>query len=249
MTVDAHDIVWMSENWAHTVVRFDPASDTFIKIPIAGREPPNTPGVGNFSIGPDGGIWFARNRRSRNSIRRPASCCNAFLSPSISPIPTTTSSRTTGTSGPAAGGAAAQAGDTIELMDTRTGKLLELHSPSHDSTPARGGFDAEGNPWFGGRGGSLLQLDVKARQIREYAPPRRTSISTRPSPTRRAKYGPASCMAAAWCDSIPRRTAGSNTCCRSLTPTTAGPGSTIPPPRLRSKKETDRSIARFAFLR
>jgi streptogramin lyase len=70
-----------------------------------------------------------------------------------------------------AGGAAAQAGDTIELMDTRTGRLLELHSPSHDSTPARGGFDAEGNPWFGGRGGSLLQLDAKARQIREYAPP------------------------------------------------------------------------------
>jgi streptogramin lyase len=29
----------------------------------------------------------------------------------------------------------------------------------------------EGNPWFGGRGGSLSQLDVKARQIREYAPP------------------------------------------------------------------------------
>ena len=70
-----------------------------------------------------------------------------------------------------AGGSAAQAGDTIELMDTRTGKLLELHSPSHDSTPARGGFDAQGNPWFGGRGGSLLQLDVKARQIREFAPP------------------------------------------------------------------------------
>jgi streptogramin lyase len=56
-------------------------------------------------------------------------------------------------------------------MDTRTGKLLELHSASRDSTPARGGFDAEGNPWFGGRGGSLLQLDVKARQIREYVPP------------------------------------------------------------------------------
>jgi streptogramin lyase len=62
MTVDAHDIVWMSENWAHTVVRFDPSSDTFIKMPIPGQEPPNTPGVGNFSIGPDGGIWFARNK-------------------------------------------------------------------------------------------------------------------------------------------------------------------------------------------
>src|SRR5262249_61090244 len=62
ITVDTHDIVWMSENWAHTVVRFDPASNNFIKIPIPGQEPLNTPGVGNFSIGPDGGIWFARNK-------------------------------------------------------------------------------------------------------------------------------------------------------------------------------------------
>jgi streptogramin lyase len=30
---------------------------------------------------------------------------------------------------------------------------------------------AQGNPWFGGRGGALLKLDVKTGQIREYWPP------------------------------------------------------------------------------
>src|SRR5262249_8371964 len=70
-----------------------------------------------------------------------------------------------------AGASPAGGGDTIEFMDTRTNKLLEVHSTSPDSTGARSGFDAESNPWFGGRGGALLKLDVKAGQIREYWPP------------------------------------------------------------------------------
>jgi streptogramin lyase len=37
MTVDGHDIVWMSENWAHNVVRFDPSSNSFVKIPSRAR--------------------------------------------------------------------------------------------------------------------------------------------------------------------------------------------------------------------
>jgi len=57
------------------------------------------------------------------------------------------------------------------MMDTRTNKLLEVHSFSRDSTAAKGGFDKDGNPWFGGRGGALLELDVKAAQIREFWPP------------------------------------------------------------------------------
>jgi streptogramin lyase len=70
-----------------------------------------------------------------------------------------------------AGGSAAGGGDTMELLDIRTGKLTEAHSFSRDSTPARGGFDPQGNPWFGGRGGALVELDAKARVIREYWPP------------------------------------------------------------------------------
>jgi virginiamycin B lyase len=169
MTVDAHDIVWMSENWAHTVVRFDPSNDSFVKIAIPGQEPLNTPGVGNFSIGPDGGIWFARNKAVQKFDSKTGQLLERV--PFTINLANPYDNIVTDDGNFWAGGAAAQAGDTIELMDTRTSKLLELHSPSHDSTPARGGFDAEGNPWFGGRGGSLLQLDAKARQIREYAPP------------------------------------------------------------------------------
>ncbi len=171
ITVDRNDVVWASENWAHNLVRFDPKSSTFTVTPlIAGNEPLNTPGLGNFSIGPDLNIWFARNK----AVQKFDSKTGKLLER----VPFTATNNAnpydnilTPDGGRWAGGAPAGGGDTIEMMDTRTNKLLEVHSFSRDSTAARGGFDAQGNPWFGGRGGALLELDVKAEQIREFWPP------------------------------------------------------------------------------
>jgi hypothetical protein len=36
---------------------------------------------------------------------------------------------------------------------------------------ARGGFDRNGNAWFGGRSGSIVELDTRQRKVREYWPP------------------------------------------------------------------------------
>ena len=166
--VDKNDIVWASENWAHNIVRFDPVSQTFTKFPIPGQEPLNTPGFGNFSVGNDI-IWFARQRAVQKFDSKTGKL--------IERVP-----YSIGAANPYdnivspdgnfwAGGSAAGGGDTMELMDTRTNKITEVRSFSKDSTPARGGFDAQGNPWFGGRGGALLEFDVKAGQIREFWPP------------------------------------------------------------------------------
>src|SRR5260370_14469906 len=102
------------------------------------------PGDGILSIGPDGGILFARNKavqkfdsKTGELLRRVPFTIN-LANPYDNII--------TDDGNFWAGGAAAQAGDTIELMDTRTGKLLGLHSPSHDSKPAAGRFDAAANP-------------------------------------------------------------------------------------------------------
>jgi streptogramin lyase len=169
--VDKNDIVWASENWAHNLVRLDPKTGEFTVIPLkAGDEALNTPGLGNFSIGPDLNIWFARNK----AVQKFDSKTGKLLDR----VPFTS----TNNANPYdniisddgnfwAGGAPAGGGDTIEMMDTRTNKLLEVHSLSHDSTAAKGGFDKDGNPWFGGRGGALLELDVKAAKIREFWPP------------------------------------------------------------------------------
>jgi streptogramin lyase/mono/diheme cytochrome c family protein len=169
--VDRNDIVWASENWAHNLVRLDPATGDFTIVPIAaGPEAVNTPGLGNFSVGPDIGIWFARNK----AVQKFDSKTGKLLER----VPFTSDNNANpydniisedGTLW--AGGAPAGGGDTIEMMDTRTNKLLEVHSFSHDTTAARGGFDRNGNPWFGGRNGALLELDVKAAKIRAFWPP------------------------------------------------------------------------------
>jgi streptogramin lyase len=166
--VDKNDIVWASENWAHYLVRFDPKTETFSKAAIPGTEPPNVPGFGNFSIGPDGGVWFARNKAVQKFDANGKLLGRVpFTITQGNPYDNIISEDGRFWSG----GSAAGGGDTIELMDTQTNKLVEVRSVSHDSTSARGGFDAQGNPWYGGRGGALLELDAKAGQIREYWPP------------------------------------------------------------------------------
>jgi streptogramin lyase/mono/diheme cytochrome c family protein len=169
ITVDKNDIVWASENWAHYLVRFDPVSETFTKVAIAGQEPPNVPGFGNFSIGPDGVVWFARNKAVQKFDSKTGKLLERI--PFTIDVPNPYDNIVTEDGALWAGGSPAGSGNTMELMDTRTNTLLEVQSFTRQSTPARGGFDAQGNPWFGGRGGALLQLDVKARQIREFWPP------------------------------------------------------------------------------
>jgi streptogramin lyase/mono/diheme cytochrome c family protein len=170
ITVDRNDIVWASENWAHNLVRLEPTSGDFTIIPLkAGDEPLNTPGLGNFSIGPDGTIWFARNKAVQKFDSKTGKLLERV--PFTIDLASPYDNIITDDGNLWAGGSPAGGGNSIELMDTRTNKLLEVRSFSRDSTPARGGFDKDGNPWFGGRGGALLELDAKAGQIREFWPP------------------------------------------------------------------------------
>ncbi len=61
--VDKNDIVWGSENWAHSIWRLDPKNEQFTRIPWKVREPANTPMGGNYAIDPEGFIWKARARQ------------------------------------------------------------------------------------------------------------------------------------------------------------------------------------------
>jgi streptogramin lyase len=145
-------------------------SQSFTIIPMPVQEALNTPGFGNFSIGPDSTVWFARNKAVQKIDSKTGKLLERVPFRSIS-LASPYDNIVTDDGRFWAGGSAAGGGDTMELMDTQTNQLLEVHSVSKDSTPARGGFDAQGNPWFGGRGGALLELDVKNRQIREFWPP------------------------------------------------------------------------------
>jgi streptogramin lyase len=49
--------------------------------------------------------------------------------------------------------------------------MLNLDSGDRKSAGRRGGFDPYGNAWFGGENGTLVELDAKAKRIREFYPP------------------------------------------------------------------------------
>ena len=54
------------------------------------------------------------------------------------------------------GGAPAAGGQTIKLLDIRAGKLAEFELSRR--------MFADGNAWFGGRGGSIVELDTRPAQ-------------------------------------------------------------------------------------
>ena len=57
------------------------------------------------------------------------------------------------------------------FLDIRKGEVFELQTRTPRIAPKRGGFDPDGNAWFGGAGGALVKIDAKTHQLSEYRPP------------------------------------------------------------------------------
>ena len=75
--------------------------------------------------------------------------------------------------------------------------------------PKRGGFDPDGNAWFGGAGGALVKIDAKTRiSCRNTAADAGRVVLRMPPPTRTARSGPASSMPGVSCATTRRPTAG-----------------------------------------
>ena len=70
-----------------------------------------------------------------------------------------------------AGGSPPGGGNSAQLLNINTGKMLNLETGSEPSNSRRGGFDPFGNAWFGGGNGTLVELDQKLGRIREFKPP------------------------------------------------------------------------------
>jgi hypothetical protein len=49
----------------------------------------------------------------------------------------------------------------VIFPDIRKGEIFELETRTPRAGPKRGGFDPEGNAWFGGTGGLMVKFDAK----------------------------------------------------------------------------------------
>jgi virginiamycin B lyase len=163
--VDKDDIVWGSENWAHSIYRLDPKTDEFTRVRWKVKEPPNSPMGGNYAIDPEGFIW-----RCRDGF---VSKIGALTGDIITKYPTKKFPGTYGSAMSRDGryfGGGAWPRDGVVVVDTKTGEVFEPET-SPNSGPARGEFDPDGNYWSGGRGGMLVKFDIKEKRIHEYRLP------------------------------------------------------------------------------
>ena len=164
--VDKADMVWVSENWSHNLTRFDPRTEQFKQFPFETDDPLNSPGFSNFHMDSEGFVYETAFRhvvrmdsRSGKVVQKfPFTRINSTYDNIVSFDDRYWSGGQTGT-------------NLLGLLDRKTGQLWELETRTPVSSPARGGFDLQGNAWFGGRGGMLIKLDPKTQRITEYYPP------------------------------------------------------------------------------
>jgi len=156
--VDKNDIVWGSENWAHSIWRFDPKTEKFTRVRWKVPEPVNSPMGGNYALDPDGFIWRARGKAVAK--------IGALTGDTILRFPL---KKFTGTYGSAVSrdgryfGGGAWPRDGVVVADTQ--------NCSANCGPARGEFDPQGNYWSGGRGGMLVKFDIAKKRLFEYPLP------------------------------------------------------------------------------
>jgi streptogramin lyase/mono/diheme cytochrome c family protein len=165
--VDKNGIVWISENWAHQLNRLDPKTGDVKQVRIASDVPLNAPSFGNFTLDKDGFVWDARANRITKLDPITGKVVKEWPLQTASTYDNAISydGRYWSGSGPA------MWGNTVEMLDIQTGKLLNLNSGSHFMTAKRGGFDPYGNSWWGGADGALIELNAKAARIDEFWPP------------------------------------------------------------------------------
>jgi streptogramin lyase/mono/diheme cytochrome c family protein len=168
--VEKNGEVFISEPWSHKLLKLDPRNGEMVEVPIAAPFPINSAGMADFDVTPDGFLW--------------ASMGGGYAAEKIDPktgklvqkypmkVPFSYDGVVSQDGNFWAGGAISGTfGNSAELLDIRTGEMLNLDSGDRKSAGRRGGFDPFGNAWFGGENGTLVELDAKAKRIREFYPP------------------------------------------------------------------------------
>ena len=168
--VDKNDVVWFSEHWANHVTGLD-ARTGKILYRWAGPGNPglNAGGIGNFAMDDAGFLYASRGGTPPGVVKIDSKSGEVVQKWDFKKMNGSYDSMITPDGRYWAG--APIGGNLIGLLDTKTGVMDEVETGTQVSSGSRGGFDAQGNAWFGGRGGMLLKLDAKTHRVSQYFPP------------------------------------------------------------------------------
>ncbi len=167
LTVDERDTIWFSENWSHKLGRFDPKTEKFEHVQLPHfRRALNAPAAGNLALAPDHSIWEARDGAVHRLDPITGQVTQEFK---LAKARGAYGNELSRDGRYYAGGGWPE--DWVIFADTKTGEVTELQTRTPRAGPKRGGFDPDGNAWFGGTGGLLIKFDAKTKQLSEFRPP------------------------------------------------------------------------------
>ena len=161
--IDKNGIIWMSENWARKFVRFNPQSEQFSEVPYEGNV------QGNFALAPDSSaIWIAGPSVAQKVDTETGKIVAKYPFAGRGSYESLLSTDGNFWAG---GAPVGPHGNTLELLDTRTGEMQNFSTGSVPSAAKRGGFDPSGNAWFTGMNGTFVEIDAKFKRVRQFRPP------------------------------------------------------------------------------
>jgi streptogramin lyase/mono/diheme cytochrome c family protein len=172
--VEKNGTVLFSEPWAHRLLKYNPTTDKFTDIPAETTAELNNTGLGNFAVTPDGFLLSSSNslRGGDHSVQKIDPNTGKIVKEWPIKARFSYDDLISDDGNFWAGGAPVGTDqNAAELLDLRTGKMLNFDTGARPSSARRGGFDPFGNAWFAGENGTLVELDTKAKRMREYWPP------------------------------------------------------------------------------
>jgi streptogramin lyase len=154
------DAVWITEPWTQRITKVDPRTGTMRHFaePEWGFDQ-------NFGIDPDGFLYSG----GAGKLGKMNPETGQFVA--TSNIRPTYDSAVSRDGSYWAGGGPSTGGNYGQFVDLRTGKHILMTTGLRMSSPSRGGWDADGNAWFGGKNGSLVRMDSKTFRMKEFFPP------------------------------------------------------------------------------
>ena len=169
--VDKNDIVWFSEQWDHYLTALDAKTGKIVKrfkAPGSDNLTMNSAGFGNFAMDAAGYLYISRG--GTGVVKMDTNTGQVVQSWPFKKIRGTTYDSIVTPDGRYWSGAPV-GGNIVALLDTKTGEMSEIETGTEISSGSRGGFDPEGNVWFGGRGGMLIKVDAKTHRASTYPSP------------------------------------------------------------------------------